>query len=138
MNARIVQCQLPTVTWDSLMKVIEDEIKVASSKWSVSLTDEEREKVATAAFDQVVSLVNLGVGDKQWTPNESVLNVRLAGDVEGDYLLRRNGYNFLAVHPEPDEDVKDLFPETDLPTVLDEVLYGWARTAAFYGVGSYR
>lgn len=124
-------------------EAMHDELEEASKKWGVMLTKEQEAKVLKAAFEQLKLRVH-SVSKEHW---------QLTNEVR--YSLPNSRGNFQVPSPEASASHIRLVRASDgwqvdqerreesvkigdfLPVSRKEIM-NWARTAVFYGVGSYK
>lgn len=142
-----VHVALPPDFQTQIESAMAAELSVASQKWGVSLSDEAREYVLEHSlrqlqaqvaelmktswqFDPVVSLKVRGL------PKRGRADIHLPAHASKlqDVRLKESKVGWIVAE---DGDVDSVAPE-DMDTVIREQILAWARTAVFYGVGSYR
>lgn len=136
---------------DLIEEAIEDELAVSQRKWGVSLSAETVEHVKRQSLNQLSMKVDLTL-KTSWS-FQSVLSLKIKGlskgsgnglasditipedleSVEGiELVLGRDGFE---VEDEPSDGT--VLPADLSEYILNRILV-WARTAVFYGVGSYK
>lgn len=143
----IVNVKLPTNFIDELKKEINDEIRVAQKKWNVSFaTDADklfaRNLIVNNTLEQV-RLKTLSIFGRVWdfsdiitvVVNAQSFNEITLPDENVKTSFVRRGQNW-AVDNEKIDSLHSV-PARMFDVEIQNLLKTWARTGAFYGVGSY-
>lgn len=130
---------------------IEDELKVAQRKWGVNLSPESIEGIRRHSLNQLSMKVDLAL-KTAWN-FQPIITLKIKGlsrgsgsqiqkdlDLPADLkkvqslklILGRDGFELTS---EPEDGT--VSPDELASTVLNRITV-WARTAVFYGVGSYK
>lgn len=136
---------------DLIEEAIEDELSVAQRKWGVSLSEDTVEHVKRQSLNQLSMKVDLTLktswnfqpivslkikGLSKSSGNSLLKDLTLPDEldsVEGiELVLGRDGFE---VEDEPSDGT--VLPADLSEYILNRILV-WARTAVFYGVGSYK
>lgn len=138
---------LPDDFMERINDAIADELLIAPVKWSTSINEEEEEDIILNAYEQLKLKVS-GVSMIEWKLTQKV-HIRLRDDkgkISGrsieyptkddfdnnlTYFLKGDGFRV------EDELLENLVNGENLQSFLMEKIESWARTAVFYGVGSY-
>lgn len=137
---------LPKQFFKDLEDVIEDELKIAQKKWQLKLTEEEKDVVRKNAYTQVYQKASTVAGST-WAGEKHII-VKIPYFKDVDLKLNANTSKTL----EKDLELvmtKDGWitasDESESPVLLSQIInyktnimLVWARTAVFYGVGSYK
>lgn len=140
----------------SLLDILYDEMKIASSKWRVSLSEDESSTVVRHSLAQLNGRLS-SIGDKLYEFNfvtsqefeillhglkrESSLTFQeLLLDEETKNLQIRKEKNSFRVeeNAEANSSKHLVIPVEYLERLIKETIEKWLRTAVFYGVGSYK
>lgn len=122
---------------------MEDELEIASGKWGVRLTDEQRAGILEAAFKQLRLRVE-SVSNEAWEFTSEV-KYSFAGS-RGSFIVpsaEASASHIRLVRAsdgwQVDQDRREDSVKIGefLPVARNEIMT-WARTAVFYGVGSYK
>lgn len=138
--------ELPHDFAQSVRDTIVDEIEIASKKWNVVLSLEEYRNVIDWSEKQLEQYVTTGTG-AEWSLGSPLITVVIITETPGVQYC--NAQKFMKLHQDSTlvvvrdrwnittEPVKDAIPAIEFPNHVMEWIYSAARTAAFYGVGSY-
>lgn len=141
----VLTLELPENFLKELDAVIKDELAIAQKKWKIKLSPEEREIVLKNAYAQT-RLKTSTIARHSWNLEEK-LTMRIP--------YKKNSNMTLRIGEKPTRNLVDLIitkdgwviasEESESPTPLENLLekqiqtiFTWARTAVFYGVGSFR
>jgi len=129
---------------ENLARVIDDEIAIAERKWNRYLSDEEKNIVRKSTHAQLRSKVS-SLAHKEWDlgPKFTIIatgegapatmNIREDSKPRQkiSFVLNKNGWMVTR------EEAAAVRPIGEFFAHLNEMMETWARTATFYGVGSY-
>lgn len=134
--------ELPESFLDELDATINDEIKIAQKKWKLRLTEDQKNivfdnaRIQTRLKTSTVARQPWDLGSKlvlrvPFTQN-SQINLRPSAKTNRkiELTLTKDGWVIA-------EDSENPVPVSELLDKQQEIIKRWARTAAFYGVGSY-
>lgn len=137
---------LPEAFPKTIQEAMEEEFTVACRKWNLALNFEDRKAILYHATRQLEGKVSTSSHSK-WTltSRELTVSVRKAGGERASLSLpspeaAESSLNIVRDHTEwkVDQDpIKDSIPLGDFYDHLLATMVAWARTAVFYGVGSY-
>lgn len=139
-----VHINLPQNFVEKIKEVMEDEIDVASKKWKVKLTEDERQTVIKHSLNQVQRKVSENIRTS-WDLGDT-LHVKVFYSRGGELTLpdpSLSGLKSRLVRPregwriEEDEPNDDMLHILDMDSFFVSSIYTWSRTAVFYGVSSY-
>lgn len=127
----------------SLMKVMEEELEVASAKWGYTPTAAEKRDALRHGVAQVQKRVD-SVSNGSWDLGEelvfsmpgprNVIHIPSPEATASGYRLIRSRDGWLI-----DQDqTEDSVPLDEFLAVFTSEVEAWARTAVFYSVGSYK
>lgn len=141
-NSLTITVTLPENFIEALNNEITDELSIAQRKWKIKLSDEEKEVVRKASFEQLRSKVS-SLSKNVWDLG-SKLVINVAGETGSlnigpnqpvksnlSFILNKNGWAATT------EDADSVVHAQDFYSDLIKTLFTWTRTAVFYGVGSY-
>lgn len=136
---------------DLIEAAVEDELKVSQQKWGVELNEETIELVKRHSLNQLSMKVDLTFktswnfqpivtlrikGLSKSSGNAMLRDLTLPEEIESvpeiELVLGRDGFE---VESEPSDGT--VLP-SELQDRLLKLILVWARTAVFYGVGSYK
>lgn len=137
---------LPSDFAKKVKATLQEETEVACRKWGVLLTHEEKAALQAHALKQVEKKVS-AVSGSPWQVDDPLLVVRVANPKTGSLSLdlpspeaEKYDVAFLRVHDEwrveADPAAEKVLLKDFLSTYTATIIT-WARTAVFYGVGSY-
>jgi len=134
--------ELPESFLDELDNTINDEIKIAQKKWKLRLTDEQKKIVFENARTQT-RLKTSTVARQPWDlgsklvlrvpfTQNSQINLKPTAKTNRkiELVLTKDGWLIA-------DEAENPVPVSELLEKQQEIVKRWARTAAFYGVGSY-
>lgn len=139
----ILNLELPESFLQDLEAIINDEIAIAQKKWKLRLTDEQKQIVFDNARTQTrlkastIAKQPWDLGSKlslkvPYTRNTQLeLKPGVPIDKKINLVITKDGW--VIAHEEAENPVHI----SDLLAKQIKVLEKWARTAAFYGVGSF-
>lgn len=138
---------LPKNFEKTLENEMEDEIKIASMKWGVRLSKDEKNTVLTSSRIQLANKVSTVAG-APWTLDSSKLKVIVATTKRGTFKITlpfvdgsKYSVNLIRVHHKwqvEQDPNNDSVPIEEFYDSFVSQLKTWARTAVLYGVGSYQ
>lgn len=138
--------ELPEKFAQTIRDVIVDEIEIASKKWDVVLSVEEHRNVIACSENQLVHYVMVGIGE-EWSIGSPTMTVVILTETPGvhhydfeEFMKSHGDSNLVVIRDRwniTTEPVKDPIPAKDFPDHVIQWILAAARTAAFYGVGSY-
>ncbi len=139
----IIELELPEDFEATLERVIIDEIIKSKKKWRIKLTDEEFQTVLNNARTQArlkmtaIARLEWDLGRKlslkiPYSKNQKVsLKENSRPREKLKFLLSKDGWSI------DYDDTDQAVPLNELWAKQQEIILTWAKTAAFYGVGSY-
>ena len=122
---------------------MEKEIEIAQGKWKTFLSDSEKEIVLENSVKQLEMKLSF-IASRPWKLSDKAI-YEIDG-LEGEYMLPRDSKELGNVFftrtsdswiVDNESKVDSILFENFLPHLKDEIM-GWAKTAVFYGVGSYK
>lgn len=138
---------LPRTFKSNLKKEIINEIELAATKYSVILSDDEKENIMFHTINQLENKVT-AVARAPWEITDPTLKVVVRSNRKGVFQIElpakdteKFDVSFVRTHDEwkVDQDPNpDAILLKDFYTFFMGEVYKWARTGAFYGVGSYK
>jgi hypothetical protein len=142
----ILNLELPENFEEELYKTINDEIALAQKKWKLKLSDDQKLKVFESSRTQT-RLKTSTIAKQTWDLGRK-LSLKVTFTKNTQIELKPDS-NFTATHKKinlvltkdgwviANEESEDPVNITEILDKQIEVIKQWARTAAFYGVGSY-
>lgn len=137
---------LPSSFKLQLQDAMEEEFEVASRKWEVDLSLETKKQIFANALRQLEAIVKSVTG-REWRPEAKQLVVEVKNPKPGFFAIdlpseaaAKHSVAFVRSHEgwkvnqDPNMEAVEL---QDFKQFMEEQLKTWARTAVFYGVGSY-
>lgn len=128
----------------SIKKTMEDELEIATKKWNIRLSEDERNNVIFHSINQLQQKVQAHTR-LQWDLSD-ILTVKVNSIKEGEVIIpdkslkgpkipslikTKDGWTV------DDEDRDQAIHLSKFHTYFQDLMHTWARTAVFYGVGSY-
>lgn len=145
-NRVIIQLNVGDQFKKDIRRTMEDELQIASKKWNVELNTAKQEHVIDVSYRQLMQKI-FEVAKISWD-GESILEVRAssAGPLHKDFTLPTDAkkFHYLRVVRMRDgwtfttDDTEDTVAIPDFLETFQNMILQWARTATFYGVGSYK
>lgn len=142
----IIHINLPENFINIVKDVMEDEIEVASKKWGVRLNTDDRRNIIRHSINQLQYKVSDN-SRTAWDLGDTInVRVNIIGQKREITLpnpkIKEKSTTKLAKNKDgwkiEEEDVRDdLVPLAEFDEYFKNLIYTWARTAVFYGVGSY-
>lgn len=123
-----------------------DEYAIALNKWGLHLNSDDKQKILDSSIQQLIGKVN-NVSGSEWDIETDELNVIVSMTKTGQTSIdlpstEAENYNVKLIRAHDGWRV-DNDPNTDAVHIKDfydfiiQQVKTWARTAVFYGVGSY-
>lgn len=144
-EAIVVTMELGNGFDDSLTEEMVDELAIAEKKWGVSLNSDDKRNVMHHSLIQAKRRANTVCGDI-WD-NTGSLRVTVKGasqsmEINSSKPLSKAAEEVMVIRKRDgftvaEEDGADTFGLADVPSKVDRLIRDNARTAVFYGVGSY-
>jgi hypothetical protein len=126
---------------EELDHLLKEELNIASKKWGVSLSDENKSAVTHRSFEQLVNKVQF-ISGNPWQLGKAI---RFSiGDDDSQYTLPTRNLPKIYFNRTIDKWVvaQDVNEESviisDFYNIVIDEIKDWAKTAMFYGVGSFR
>lgn len=126
-----------------------DEMKIAKAKWRVYLSSKEEEEILRLSRLQLIAKVQSITKDMEWSIDDKISiypvrveeNSRLVENLSLPNDSRKRDIHLLEVNDGWKIDNDNSIESTPLFKFEERVvtrILEWARTAVFYGVGSYK
>ena len=145
-NALEVTLLLPKTFKKEITALMEEEFSIANKKWGLSLNSDVQEKIIAIAWKQLINKVTT-VARREWDPTAPNIVVLISTNKKGVFKLSLpsreaskytvslvRAHDEWRVEQDPNHESVKL---SDFHSFFISELRNWARTAVFYGVGSY-
>lgn len=145
-SALEVSLTLPKNFKQVISDIMHDEFTQANKKWGLSLNSEHEDYITTQAWKQLTKKVT-AVSRRPWDPTSTSLVVMISTNKKGIFSLTLpsreaakytvslvRSHDEWRVEQDPNHEAVKL---SDFHEFFINEVKTWARTAVFYGVGSY-
>lgn len=145
-NALEVTLVLPKNFKSQVLSAMNDEFAEACKKWGLSLNTEDKKRVIENSLEQLSSKVSL-VARRPWKLGDTELTVIITYSKKGVFPItlpskeaKKYTVSFVRAHDEwkvEQDSVAEAIHIKDFHRFFTGEVVKWARTAVFYGVGSF-
>lgn len=145
-NALEVTLVLPKNFKSQVNSAMNDEFTTACKKWGLSLNTDDKKLIMESALTQLSSKVSL-VARRPWKLGDPELTVIVTYSKKGVFPItlpskeaKKYTVSFVRAHDEwkvEEDSVVEAIPIKDFHKFFTGEVVKWARTAVFYGVGSF-
>lgn len=145
-NSLEVTLSLPKNFHQEIADIMHQEFVQANKKWGLSLNSDHEAQIAEKAWKQLTNKVS-SVARRPWEPTSQTLVVMVSTNKKGVFKLTLpskeaakytvalvRAHDEWRVEQDPNHEAVKL---SDFYEYFTEEVKTWARTAIFYGVGSY-